>query len=321
MGLRENEMKLVFIVPYFGQFKNYFQLFLNSCKFNEDITWLIFTDVKIKYNFPSNVKVYHMAFNELRSQFQSKFDFPIALDKPYKLCDYRPAYGYLFSEYIDDYDAWGYCDTDLIWGNISEFITDKKLKEYDKIGDLGHCTIFKNTSKINKAFMLDLNNDFLYKKVFSNKNNQSFDEEYRNSINNIFEEHGFKILPTKRMAANIYTKSSDFKLTYLKNKNSYHIENKSKNIFIWSYGSLIRYVNLKNRIEKREYLYIHMQSRNMKLNVKNDELRFKIIPNSFDALEEGNIDVDNFPKYKHLNLHYFKLRSHNLIDKIKKNVF
>lgn len=35
---------IIIIVPYFGEFPNYFQLFLNSCKYNESINWVIITD-------------------------------------------------------------------------------------------------------------------------------------------------------------------------------------------------------------------------------------------------------------------------------------
>lgn len=33
--------KCTFIIPYYGNFPNYFQLFLNSCKYNSDFEWLI----------------------------------------------------------------------------------------------------------------------------------------------------------------------------------------------------------------------------------------------------------------------------------------
>ena len=48
--------KICFIIPYFGNFKNYFQLFLNSCRLNSDINWLIITDNKDEYDYPKNVK-------------------------------------------------------------------------------------------------------------------------------------------------------------------------------------------------------------------------------------------------------------------------
>lgn len=96
--------KGVFIVPYFGKFNNYFQLFLNSCKFNKNYDWLFFTDDKTVYDYPDNVTVKYTSFEEIRSFIQSKFDFKISLNYPYKFCDLKPMYGYIFSEYIKEYD-------------------------------------------------------------------------------------------------------------------------------------------------------------------------------------------------------------------------
>ena len=48
--------KCCFIIPYFGNFPNYFQQFLNSCKTNQDYDWLIITDNVENYNYPKNVK-------------------------------------------------------------------------------------------------------------------------------------------------------------------------------------------------------------------------------------------------------------------------
>ena len=92
--------------------------------------------------------------------------------------------------------------------------------------------------------------------------------------------------------------------------------NLKKNILIWNKGKLTRYTLNKKKINKIDYLYIHFQSRPMKINT-NNFVCYKIIPNSFDNLEVKKITVENFPKWKHFNMHYFKLRSHNLIDKIK----
>ena len=78
---------------------------------------MIITDIKEKYDYPDNVKVINMSFTELRKKVQSCFDFKIYLGKPYKLCDYKCAYGLIFEEYIKNYDFWGHCDLDCIYGD------------------------------------------------------------------------------------------------------------------------------------------------------------------------------------------------------------
>ena len=133
--------KVCFIIPYFGKLPNYFQLFLNSCKYNNKFNWLIFTDDNGIYEFPDNVKKINMTFEECKKIIQNKFDFEICLPTPKKLCDYKPAYGWIFSEYLSEYKFWGYCDLDVIFGDISSFINEEMLDEYDKLYNLGHLTI------------------------------------------------------------------------------------------------------------------------------------------------------------------------------------
>ena len=75
--------KCCFIIVYFGQFNNYFPLFLKSCAKNADFNWLVITDDETKYNYPENFIVKKMSFKKLRDLVQSKFDFPIALETPF----------------------------------------------------------------------------------------------------------------------------------------------------------------------------------------------------------------------------------------------
>ena len=313
--------KGIFIIPYFGKFNNYFQLFLNSCKTNEDFDWLIVTDDCHKFDYPSNVIVRYCSFEELKKKIQDKFDFKIALNRPYKLCDFKAAYGYIFSEEIKNYKMWGYCDTDLIFGTLSHFITDNDIEKFDKIGVLGHCTLYRNTAEINKLFMALLDDRLRHKEVYTTGCNCSFDEEFNSSINNIFEQYKKNIRYTE-YEANIYTKSSDFKLTYLhSNKYKYLIENAKKSFFVWDKGELMRYYIENGKLIKQEYMYIHMQSRpmNIRLNLNHGCRRFKIIPNTFEEIELYPVTMENFDsiRKKYFNLHYFRLRSKNLYKKLQ----
>ena len=115
-----------------------------------------------------------------------------------------------FEEYINKYEYWGHCDTDLIWGRYSRFLDLEKWKQYDKLFELGHCSIYKNTVENNRRFMSMIHGKKRFQYVYSNPENCSFDEEYFiESINDIFLENNFPILQESYMA-NIYTKSSNF---------------------------------------------------------------------------------------------------------------
>ena len=43
---------IAFVIPYFGKFPNYFSLWLQSCRNNPTIDWLLFTDSNEKYDYP-----------------------------------------------------------------------------------------------------------------------------------------------------------------------------------------------------------------------------------------------------------------------------
>lgn len=312
--------KLVFIIPYFGKFNNYFQLFLNSCSKNEEIDWVIYTDDKKEYIFPKNIKVVYKTFSEIKNKIQSNFNFPIQLKTPYKLCDYRPFYGLIFRDDIKEYEYWGYCDTDIIWGNISKLLFPKLMvNRYDKLFFLGHCSIYKNNYENQEFFKKISELDGRVKEVYSNSENYSFDEEFNESINSIFLREG-KNIYLREMEANIYMKSSYFKLIkYDFNLKKYIIDKKEKFLITYNNGNLEGYF-VKNKIlYKEEYLYIHMQSRKMKVKCKNYNF-YKIIPNSFQDIEVDKILETNFDKIKkkNYNIHYFRLRSKNLYLKLKK---
>ena len=314
--------KVLFIISYFGEFNNYFQIFLDSCKNNEKYNWLIITDDKTKYIFPENVDVIYDTFQNFKNKVQTKINkIKISLDNPYKLCDFKPTYGYIFEDYVKDFQYWGYCDTDLIFGNIERCLNLEKLDKFDKIGVLGHFTIFKNTKEIRELFL----EDERYKEVLSSSKNLKFDEEFGEdfgfSINNIFEKNNKKIIALDNFA-DIYVKSSNFKIThYNADAKEYYTEKYKKNCFVYNNGELKCYSIDKSKLNIKEYMYIHLQKRKMKIKI-NKYNCYKIIPNSFEYLEKKINSVKDFKsiKIKNFNLHYFKIRLKNLKLKIQKKL-
>ena len=149
--------RCIFIIPYFGKFKNYFQLFLNSCGKNTAFDWLIITDNRDEYRYPQNVQIQYMNFQTLRKHIQCMYDFRIRLEAPYKICDYKLAFGEIFNKQIKGYEFWGFCDTDLIFGDIGKFITEQLLDSCDKILFRGHMTLMRNEYKCNNLYKIRKN--------------------------------------------------------------------------------------------------------------------------------------------------------------------
>ena len=148
-------MNIRIFIPYFGRFPSYFPFFLKSCGYNPEIEFLIFTDQELAGELPQNVKIHNMSFEAFKKMAQSK----LALDEhnlkvltPYKLCDYKPAYGALFSDYLRDADFWGFCDVDLIFGRIFDVLSMEIMQDCDRVLNQGHLTLYRNTPEINHLF-------------------------------------------------------------------------------------------------------------------------------------------------------------------------
>ncbi|PIY13291.1 MAG: hypothetical protein COZ17_01135 [Flavobacteriaceae bacterium CG_4_10_14_3_um_filter_33_47] len=169
--------KIILINCYFGKFPWYFNLFLKSCSYNITVDFIIFSDNKTAYSLPKNVKIIPFtieAFNQLATQ---KLVLGISVKSAYKLCDFKPAYGVIFQEYIKGYDFWGMTDIDIIFGRIREFMTHKLLETYDVISvrndyPTGSFMLFKNDQTANNLFKKSKD----YKKVFLSDTHYCFDE-------------------------------------------------------------------------------------------------------------------------------------------------
>ena len=276
--------KAIFIIPYFGKFPSNFSVFLKSCRNNPDFDWLLITDIEENFEWPENVRKIKMTFDELKEKIQSKFSFKITLDSYQKLCDYKPAYGFIFSEYISDYKMWGYCDIDIVLGNISDFITIDLIDNYDKLFNLGHFTLYKNTKEINELFMKKVNNVSWYKESFTNSKITVFDEVgtgYHN-INTLFKIYNKKIF-SQDCIFDVHPESFFFdKDIYNEKEGKFLTKNYKKLIIIWHFGKLFEISDSGIN----ELLYIHLQDRNMyvdsQVNVANI---YKIVPNSIEPIK------------------------------------
>lgn len=172
------QQSIAMIICWYGSYPWYFPYFIHSCGFNLTIDFYIITENKdVILNKPDNVKIIHKTFDELKVDFSEKLGFTVSIDYPYKLCDFRPAFGILFSDIIRGYDFWGHADIDVVFGNIRSFITTDILNNYDVISCrhdyiTGTFCLFRNFNDVNWLF--EQSRD--YKKVFSSSDHYCFDE-------------------------------------------------------------------------------------------------------------------------------------------------
>ncbi len=219
------------------------------------------------------------------------------MPQPYKLCDFRPAYGEIFQEYIKGYDFWGHCDNDQIFGDIRHFITDDILDRYDRILFCGHFTLYKNTPEVNQVYKKV--SPLSYKTVFSSSKNFCFDEAggtgsywIRNLNDRLYNEIIFDDINYKRHEfITVHKKEHD----------------KGKKNFIYSFekGKLFRIFEENGNVGKEETMYVHFQKRNLAVLTDVDDY-FTIVPNKIIAYV-SNPTIEFLRREAHKKLIYWPL--------------
>lgn len=284
--------KLLTISCYFGTLPEHFPEFLRSVEMNPTIDFLLVTDCDIGRK-PENVKVHHCSFEEMKRRIQTLYEFPIVLDRPYKLCDYKPVWGLAFPEYTRGYDFWGYCDMDLVLGDIRSFLPDDILEKYDKLYKLGHLTYYRNTAENNARYMLDGGVD--YKEAFTTSEITAFDEIA--GMQNIFDKHGFPTYISRDYADITYGKVR-FTLSYFQLPEELFPENNyDKQVFYWENGHVYRSYVKDGKILRDEFNYIHFSRRKMTRNDLPENCDAYFITNRGLFEKKGEVTMADFDRY------------------------
>lgn len=278
--------KIGLFLPYFGKFPNYFRLWIKSVAINPEIQFILITDQNLTATLPSNLHVIKKEFKDIQRLIKNKFNkLDISLDSPYKLCDFRPAYGYIFDNLIEKYglDYWGFCDPDVIWGRISEFLKKKSFyeKNYDKVGYLGHFQFFSVKEKMLFTEIIDDEKFRNYKYVFTHKYAYHFDEEI--GIGLIAKKKNLNILsfedepPYADILINYYQ--------FYTNKNASDFS--LPRYFNWNEQYGLTQVTYDGCIYKMTpKIYVHLQKRNMDVKINQFSKEYYIIPNEFISTDQ-----------------------------------
>jgi len=243
------------IIPYFGKFPPYFDFFIESCRCNSEISFLIFTDQISLPNLPDNVIIQTCSFEDIKKLVQNKLALDIKRLKafsPYKLCDYKPAYGKIFEDYLTDADFWGFCDVDLVFGRIFNVLSIKEFQKSERILTQGHLTFYKNSERMKLMFLKNIKKGINFWDAISFNEPAFFDEIFMPAIcraNQVIQygQNQFAdILPqySRLLVAPACT-----------------ISNHPDQRFYWQQGRLFQsYVDSKEEV-RQEIMYIHLQKR------------------------------------------------------------
>lgn len=146
--------KICIIIPYFGEFPKWIDLFFYSCKKNSFVDFLIYTDCTFSFK-DHNIEVIHVSFSDYCKQVENKIGVSFTPSEHYKLIDVKPFIGLLHEDVLSTYDFWGFGDLDLVYGDLRIILNDKNLNRYDLITThadrvAGHFTVIRRKSKYTK---------------------------------------------------------------------------------------------------------------------------------------------------------------------------
>lgn len=153
-------IKKALIIPYFGEWPKWFDLYLYSLGKNPTLDVIFFTDIQTNglRLVPDNAKFIKISFEEYCRQAGEKLGVEFHPSRFYKLCDLKPFYPIIHREELQKYDYVGWGDIDLIYGNIEKFFPDSKIVKYDILSVhsyiiSGHFALIKNSPSIYENFM------------------------------------------------------------------------------------------------------------------------------------------------------------------------
>jgi hypothetical protein len=148
---------LIMLMPYFGRWPEWMNLFIESCKWNPDVRWRFYTDCGEPENNAANVDYVHLSFEDYKALVREKLRIEFDPSDRYKLCDLKPAYGDIHARDIAGYRFFGWGDIDLVYGKISEHYTSAVLAKSNALSireDMfaGHFAILRNSRALRRAY-------------------------------------------------------------------------------------------------------------------------------------------------------------------------
>ncbi|RON10659.1 hypothetical protein BK659_03870 [Pseudomonas brassicacearum] len=150
--------RILFIIPYFGRWPFWMPFFLESCRRNADIDWLLFSDCGNPQNLPDNVKIENIGFSEYCQLVSRRLNIDFSPARAYKLCDIKPALGYIHADRLAGYDFWAFGDIDVVYGDLRRYFTAERLARFDLFSTherrvAGHLCLIRNTARQRELFM------------------------------------------------------------------------------------------------------------------------------------------------------------------------
>lgn len=244
--------KVCFIVVWLGKLPEYMPIWIQTIEKNKNFDFLLFTDDPNVYSLKisENLIIREVTLSSFITKAQEVLNTTVNIERAYRLCDFRPMFGLIFSEYLREYDFWGYCDLDLVFGDIGKFVTDQEISEYDAFFNGGHFTLIRNNSFMNNLYK-ENGAAFKFSTVVQHDAIFAFDEI--TGIQQIARYHGIK--------ARYSIPYVDADVKYRQLRSVMDKVNPDNQAFYWEKGKLYRVKEENNSKFITEIAYIHLQKR------------------------------------------------------------
>lgn len=150
-------MKAAIIIVWFGPFPPWVSAFLVSCRQVKCVDWHIFHDHPLAFPLPENVILHPYTLEDFQACATARMGLNIKKIEPYKLCDFRPAFGFLFEEYLTNYEYFGWGDLDIVLGRVDNFLGGI-MGQWDIISfsddvPSNHFILIRNTEYYRKLYL------------------------------------------------------------------------------------------------------------------------------------------------------------------------
>jgi hypothetical protein len=144
---------------------------------------MLISDQQLPSPLSENIIVMSLSKTSFADLASERLGFDVTLDDPYKICDFKPLFGKIFKTQLNRYKYWGYCDLDIVFGDISKQIHPVLVENPDIISFYmnflsGPFCLYRNTENVINLFSQCPE----YKSILQDPDHKAFDEHIPKKI-------------------------------------------------------------------------------------------------------------------------------------------
>ena len=126
-------LRVAHIIPFFGHWPEWIELYLYSCGRNPMMDFIFYTDCPLPKHRYKNTIFHSCSYEEYCQLVSERLNIRFLPKNAYKLIDIKPFVGAIHEKELKGYDFWGMGDLDLIYGDLTLLVNEENLKKYHLI--------------------------------------------------------------------------------------------------------------------------------------------------------------------------------------------